>query len=188
MPISPTLFLILSLLFYGCQEPISKNSRDDSLQLLATAEKIALNVGDMAPDFELTDQHRERVRLSDFQGTKNVILAFFPLAFTSGCRTELQRYQSDLSFFNENNTIVLAISVDAQPSQKTFAEELGAQYQFLSDWPDKEVSRRYGILSQRGFAERHTFVIDRQGIIQRIDSGRDAIDITGAKSACSVLG
>jgi len=186
MPINSKLFLILSLLFYGCQETTPENSQEGPLQT-AIAEKVVLKVGDTAPDFELTDQHRERVRLSDFQGAKNVVLAFFPLAFTSGCRTELQRYQSDLSFFNENNTVVLAISVDAQPSQKTFAEELGAQYQFLSDWPDKEVSRRYGILSERGFAERHTFVIDKQGIIQRIDSGRDAIDITGAKSACSVL-
>ena len=78
--------------------------------------------------------------------------------------------------------------MDAQPSQKTFADELGATYRFLGDWPDKEVSRRYGILSERGFSERTTFVIDKQGIIQRIDSGRDALEITGVKSTCASLG
>ncbi len=93
-------------------------------------------------------------------------------------------YQDDIDFFNEQDTEVLAISIDAQPSQRKFAEEIGAQYRFLADWPDREVSRLYGVLSDNGYAERTTFVIDKQGIIRRIDRGRDAMDISGVKSTC----
>ena len=74
------------------------------------------------------------------------------------------------------------------PVRKKFAEELGAEYRLLADWPDKEVSRRYGVLSERGFSQRTTFLIDKQGIIRRIDSGRDAMDLTGIKGACANLG
>ena len=77
--------------------------------------------------------------------------------------------------------------MDAQPSQRKFAEELEAQYRFLADWPDRKVSRLYGVLSERGYAERTTFVIDKLGIIRRIDRGRDAMDITGVKETCARL-
>ncbi len=100
----------------------------------------------------------------------------------------MTRYQDDIEYFNEHDTEILAISVDARPSQKKFAEELGVQYRFLADWPDKEISRRYGVLSERGFSRRTTFLIDKQGTIRRIDSGRDAMDLTGIKGACADLG
>ena len=99
----------------------------------------------------------------------------------------MSRYQSDIDYFKERDTEILAISVDALPSQKKFAEELGAQYHFLADWPDRDVSRLYGVLSERGFARRTSFLIDKQGIIRRIDSGRDAIEIEGIKSSCDRL-
>ena len=99
----------------------------------------------------------------------------------------MTRYQDDIEYFTEHDTEVLAISVDARPSQKKFAEELGVQYRFLADWPDKEVSRRYGVLSERGFSQRTTFLIDKEGAIRRIDSGRDAMDLTGIKEACADL-
>ena len=99
----------------------------------------------------------------------------------------MTRYQDDIEYFSEHDTEVLAISVDALPSQKKFAEELGVQYRFLADWPDKEVSRRYGVLAARGFSQRTTFLIDKQGVIRRIDSGRDAMDLTGIKGASADL-
>ncbi len=77
--------------------------------------------------------------------------------------------------------------MDARPTQKKFAEEVGAQFKLLSDW-DKDVSRLYGVLNEeRGIAGRNTFLIDKQGIIRRIDSGSDAIDIAGLKDACAQL-
>lgn len=77
--------------------------------------------------------------------------------------------------------------MDAQPSQKKFAQELGLEYRLLSDFPDKQVSREYGVLSERGFSRRTTFVIDKTGTIRHIDSGRNALDIAGVKSTCSQL-
>ena len=99
----------------------------------------------------------------------------------------MTRYQDDIEYFTKHETEVLAISVDARPSQKKFAEELGVQYRFLADWPDKEVSRRYGVLAERGFSQRTTFLIDKQGVIRHKDSGRDAMDLTGIKGACADL-
>ena len=99
----------------------------------------------------------------------------------------MTRYQDDIEYFNEHDTEILAISVDARPSQRKFAEELGVQYRFLADWPDKGVSRRYGVLAEQGFSRRTTFLIDKQGILRRIDSGRDAMDLTGMKEACAEL-
>ncbi len=100
----------------------------------------------------------------------------------------MTRYQADIEYFTEHNTEILAISVDASPSQRKFAEELGAQYRFLADWPDREVSRLYGVLSKRGFANRTSFLIDKRGIIRRIDSGQDAMHLAGIKKACADLG
>jgi peroxiredoxin len=79
------------------------------------------------------------------------------------------------------------VSVDARPTQKKFAEEVGAQFSLLSDW-EKDVSRLYGVLNEeRGIARRTTFLIDKEGIIRRMDSGSEAIDIAGLKDACAQL-
>jgi peroxiredoxin len=77
--------------------------------------------------------------------------------------------------------------VDARPSQKKFAEEMGVEFTMLSDF-GKSLSRLYGVLDEeRGMARRTTFVIDKAGIIRHIDSGADAIDIAGVKAACGQL-
>ena len=79
------------------------------------------------------------------------------------------------------------MSVDARPTQKKFAEEMGVAFTMLSDF-GKSLSRLYGVLDEeRGMARRTTFVIDKAGIIRHIDSGRDAIDIAGVKEACGQL-
>ncbi len=79
------------------------------------------------------------------------------------------------------------MSVDARPSQKKFAEEMGVEFTMLSDF-SKSLSRLYGVLDEeRGMARRTTFVIDKEGIIRHIDSGADAIDIAGVKAACGQL-
>ncbi len=79
------------------------------------------------------------------------------------------------------------MSVDARPSQKKFAEEMGVEFTMLSDF-GKSLSRLYGVLDEeRGMARRTTFVIDKAGIIRHIDSGADAIDIAGVKAACGAL-
>lgn len=82
---------------------------------------------------------------------------------------------------------VIGISVDSQYSNKRYAEDLGVTYPLLSDF-QREVSELYGILNaERGVANRTTFVVDKEGIIQYIDEGRDAIDITRAYEVCERL-
>ena len=81
----------------------------------------------------------------------------------------------------------MGVSVDASPTQKKYAEELGVEYAMLSDF-HRKVSQLYGVFDEaRGLSRRTTFVIDKQGVIRRVDSGRDAIDISGARNSCARL-
>ncbi|MBI2689918.1 MAG: redoxin domain-containing protein [Acidobacteria bacterium] len=153
-----------------------------------TPPKTHLKVGDMAPDFALRDTANKEVKLSDFHGKKNVVLAFYPAAFTGGCTKEMQAYQFGLDKFESADTQVFGVSTDNSPSQKRFAEELKAVFPMLSDFSTRKVSKEYGVLlAERGVANRATFVIDKAGKIQHIEEGSAAIDITGAANACSRL-
>jgi thioredoxin-dependent peroxiredoxin len=89
--------------------------------------------------------------------------------------------------FEQTGTQVLGISVDSSPANKAFAQQIGVTFPLLSDF-QRTVSREYGILNiEKGFAKRTTFVIDKNGVIQHIDVGQQAIDPTGAHQACSLL-
>ena len=89
--------------------------------------------------------------------------------------------------FEETGTQVLGISVDSSPANQAFAKQIGVTFPLLSDF-QRTVSKDYGILSiEKGFAKRTTFVIDKNGIIQHIDVGQEAIDPTGAHQACNLL-
>ena len=84
-------------------------------------------------------------------------------------------------------TQVLGISVDSVPANKVFAEQIGVNFPLLSDFK-RDVSKEYGILNEeRGFANRTTFVVDKNGVIQHIDKNADAVDPSSASAACSVL-
>ena len=160
-----------------------------SLGLFAQAPpKTSLKVGDTAPDFTLPSTQGKPVKLSDFRGKKNVVLAFYPAAFTGGCTKEMTAYGSDLAKFETADTQVFGISTDNSPSQKKFAESVNATFPMLSDFTKREVSKDYGVLmADRGVANRATFVIDKEGKIQHIEEGTAAVDITGAMTACSRL-
>ena len=125
-------------------------------------------VGQEAPDFELPDQHGQKVRLSEFRGRKNVVLVFYPFAFTPTCTGELCALRDERASFENDNVQVLAISCDPTPSLRVFAERAGVEYPLLSDfWPHGEVARAYGVfLEARGMATRGTFLVDREGIIR----------------------
>jgi peroxiredoxin len=153
-----------------------------------TPPKTHLKVGDMAPDFTLPSTAGKPVKLSDFRGQKNVVLAFYPAAFTGGCTKEMQAYQFGLDKFEGAETQVFGLSTDNSPSQKRFAEDLKVTFPMLSDFATREVSKDYGVLMPtRGVANRTTFVVDKAGKIQHIDEGTAAIDISGAATACSRL-
>ena len=99
----------------------------------------------------------------------------------------MKAYQADIAKFEGLDSQVIGISVDSQYSNKRYAEDLGVTYPLLSDF-QREVSALYGILNkEHGFANRTTFVVDKEGTIQHIDEGRDAVDITKAYEVCERL-
>jgi len=156
----------------------------------AAPPKTHLKVGDTAPDFSLpsTIPAGKMVKLSDFRGKKNVVLAFYPAAFTGGCTKEMTAYGLDLAKFEGADTQVFGISTDNTPSQKKFGEEVKASFPMLSDFAKREVSKDYGVLiADRGIANRATFVVDKEGKIQHVEEGNAAVDITAAMNACSRL-
>jgi len=89
--------------------------------------------------------------------------------------------------FEQTDTQVFGISVDSSPANQAFAKQIGVTFPLLSDF-QRNVSKEYGILNiDKGFAKRTTFVIDKNGVIQHIDVGQEAIDPTGAHQACNLL-
>jgi len=129
---------------------------------------MTLAVGTQAPDFTLKDQDGQPVTLSSFRGEKNVLLVFFPLAFTGICQGELDAVRDNLPHFENDDTVTLAISVGAAPTHKIWATESGFTFPVLSDfWPHGAVAEDYGVFNPNaGIANRGTFVIDREGIIR----------------------
>ncbi|MFI9765905.1 peroxiredoxin [Streptomyces sp. NPDC052415] len=129
---------------------------------------MALQVGEKAPDFELKDNHGRAVRLSDFRGQRNVVLLFYPFAFTGVCTGELCELRDNLPRFTDRDTQLLAVSNDSVPTLRVFAEQEGFEYPLLSDfWPHGEVSRAYGVFAEdKGCAVRGTFVIDKDGLVR----------------------
>ncbi len=129
---------------------------------------MTLSIGTAAPDFELNDQHGNKVSLSSFKGKKNVVLLFIPFAFTGTCTGELCAMRDDLSSFQNENVELLAVSCDSMYTQRVFAEKEGYKFPVLSDfWPHGAVAQAYGIFDEaRGCALRGTFVIDKEGIVR----------------------
>jgi peroxiredoxin len=122
-------------------------------------------IGSTAPDFTLASTSGSNLTLSSLRG-KNVLLAFFPLAFTGVCTTEMCSFTEDYSQFQGANTVVLPISVDAVPSLKEFKAKEKLGMDLLSDFK-REASRAYGTLNEEEFKSHRAYVlIDRQGIVR----------------------
>jgi len=129
---------------------------------------MTLKAGDEAPDFELRSHRGGTVKLSDFRGKRQVVVAFHPLAFTPVCTAQMCGYQSDLGRFEAANAVVLGISIDAQPAKSAWAQTLGPiSFDLLSDFhPHGEVAQKYGVFRAKdGISERAIFVVDEEGTI-----------------------
>lgn len=127
-----------------------------------------VEVGDEAPDFELPDQSRQPVRLSDYRGKKHVVLVFYPMSFTRVCETEMLGLRDDIGTYQNEDVAVLAVSCDSTATHREWAQQKGFDFPLLSDfWPHGEVAREYGVFSDRaGVARRGTFIIDKEGIVR----------------------
>lgn len=122
-------------------------------------------VGSVAPDFTLPSTSGRPLTLASLRG-RNVLLAFFPLAFTSTCTEELCEMRDDWDQFANGDTVILPISVDSTATLTEFRRQLGLASEFLSDFR-RDVSRLYGVLlEERYFSNRAYFLLDRNGIVQ----------------------
>ena len=147
--------------------------------------------GDLAPDFTLPDQNGAPVSLSDFRGHKNVVLVFYPFAFSGICTGELCEIRDNLEGFVSDDVQVLTISCDHMFSQRAFADREGYFFPLLSDfWPHGDVARRYGIFQgSAGAACRGTFLVDRHGVIRwtLVNEIGEARDFSGYHKALKEL-
>jgi len=132
---------------------------------------MSIEKGQKAPDFLLYDTDKNKVGSSDYRG-KNVLLLFFPLAFTSTCTKELCSVRDNIALYNNANAVVFGISVDSAFTLKKFKEEQGLNFTLLSDF-NKTASKDYGVLydifpalEMEGVSKRAAFIIDKDGVIQ----------------------
>ena len=152
---------------------------------------MALAIGSMAPDFELVNQHGQKVSLSSYQGKKNVVVIFYPFAFSGICTGELCALRDDLSAFQNDKVELISISCDPMYANKVFAEQEGYQFQVLSDfWPHGDVAKAYGVFDEnRGCATRGSFIIGTDGKIKWmvVNGLGEARNIAEYKAALSAL-
>ena len=150
-----------------------------------------ISVGELAPDFELKDQHGAKVKLSSFKGEKNVVVLFIPFSFTGTCTGELCAIRDDLAAFQNDNVQVLAISCDSMHTQRIFAEQEGYKFPVLADfWPHGGAAKAYGVFDEaRGCAVRGTFIVDKNGNLawQIVNGLGDARNIAEYKTALASL-
>lgn len=139
---------------------------------------MSLRIGDKAPDFALYSSDKELIHLHDYIG-KNVVLLFFPLAFTSTCTKELCATRDEITVYNDLDTQVLGISIDSPQSLNRYKAEYMLNFRLLSDF-NKETIRAYDViyeefsLGMRGVGKRAVFVIDAEGAIRYVEVLEDA--------------
>ena len=129
---------------------------------------MAVEVGEQAPDFELKDQHGTPVKLSALRGDKNVVLVFYPLAFSGVCSGEMCAMRDDFPEVDRDDVELLAVSVDSGFVLRTWAERDHFNFAMLSDfWPHGAVAKSYGVFDEdKGIATRGTFIIDKSGVVR----------------------
>jgi peroxiredoxin len=142
---------------------------------------MPIQAGQQAPDFTLRDNEKNKVTLSEQRG-KNVLLLFYPLAFTSTCTKELCMVRDNLAFYNNTNAQVLGISVDSLFAQDKFKKEQGINFPLLSDF-NKVASRAYDSIYEEwfndmnGVSKRSAFIIDKEGIVRYAEVLENAGDL-----------
>jgi peroxiredoxin len=142
---------------------------------------MAIQKGQIAPDFSLFNTEKNKVNLADYKG-KNLVILFFPLAFTGVCTTELCSVRDNLNVYTSLNADVVGISVDSLFSLGKFKEEQQYNFPLLSDF-NKETSQAYGafydefVLDMKGVARRAAFVVDKDGVVQYAEVLESAGDL-----------
>ncbi|MDE3247562.1 MAG: peroxiredoxin [Bacteroidota bacterium] len=155
---------------------------------------MKIEIGQKAPDFTLHDTERNQVSLHDQKG-KNVLLLFFPLAFTGVCTKELCSVRDNIAAYNTANATVFGISVDSPMTLAKFKEEQGLNFPLLSDF-NKETSAAYGALYDsfigwmKGVSKRSAFLIDKDGTVRYaevLENAGELPDFSAIQSALAAL-
>jgi peroxiredoxin len=156
---------------------------------------MALTIGDKAPSFKLFSSDKKEVALEDFKG-KNLIIHFFPLAFTGVCTAQLCTVRDGISLYKNDNADVVAISIDTLFSLAKFKEEQNLQFDVLSDF-NREAIKAYGVVHEvfpafgmKEVAKRAAFLVDKEGIIrysQVLESPGDMPDFAALNAALANL-
>ncbi|MGK2966734.1 MAG: redoxin domain-containing protein [Tepidiformaceae bacterium] len=127
-----------------------------------------LEIGKPAPPFVLKNKKREEITLESAKG-KHIVLAFYPLAFTGGCESEMTAFRTHTDAFTRANSQVYGVSVDSTASAGRFEEDLGLEFPLLSDFPAHQAGKDYGVYNEKyGTHSRTTVVIDKDGIVRDI--------------------
>ena len=152
---------------------------------------MSLTIGQEAPNFTLINQFGESVELASFCGKKNVVIVFYPFAFSGICTGELCSLRDDLGAYQNEGTELLAISCDPMYSLKAFGDAEGYTFNLLADfWPHGAVSKAYGVFNEdRGFSIRGTYVVDKAGVLcwQVVNGPGDARNAADYKAALAAL-
>jgi peroxiredoxin len=134
--------------------------------MTGTQLQYSPQVGDIAPEFRAASTSGTEVSLASFRDTRNVLLAFFPLAFTGTCTKELVCFTEDFDQFAGQGVEILPISVDSTASLKEFKQKLQMRTDLLSDFK-RDISRAYGVLNEeRFYSNRAYFLIDKEGRVR----------------------
>lgn len=152
---------------------------------------MTVDIGALAPDFTLKNQNGEDIILSSFRDHKNVLVVFYPFAFSGICTSELCEIGDDLADFVSHDVEVLAISCDPMFTLRAFADQEGYDFSLLSDfWPHGQVGSAYGVFNEQvGASARGTYLIDTTGTTRwKVESGLgDKRDIGAYKKALQLL-
>lgn len=142
------------------------------------SKPMSLEIGKPAPDFKLFNTEKKEISLADYKG-KNLVVLFFPLAFTGVCTDELCYVRDNYTVYNSLNAEVVGISVDSLFSLAKYKEEQKYNFNLLSDF-NKVTSGAYGSLYEtfafgmKGVGKRSAFVIDKNGVLQYAEVLEDA--------------
>lgn len=152
---------------------------------------MSLNLGSKAPDFELLNTEGEKVRLSGYKNSKNVVLLFFPYAFSGVCTEEVCTTRDNMKLYNSLDAEVIGISVDSFFTLREFKKSQNLNFILLSDF-NKEVAPKYDALyddyyGMKGVAKRASYVIDKQGTIRHMEILEDSDNLPDFKAIQKAL-
>ncbi|WP_020495302.1 peroxiredoxin [Sciscionella marina] len=152
---------------------------------------MAIEVGAKAPDFTLNDYNRQPVSLADYRDKKNVLVVFYPFAFSGICTGELCGVRDSIDTFSNDKVEIIGVSVDTTFSLKVWSAQEGYTFPLLSDfWPHGEVAKAFGVFNEAaGMANRGTFLIDTEGVVRfaEVNEPGEARDQEAWKKAIAAL-